>query len=322
MRSASDISSAAIKNNRKLKVFLFFLILTAVIWLLVELSKTYTSTIAIRVSFTNVPSNKMLQEDPVSELNATVRGPGFNLLKLKIKKPKVELDLNNLVISGNSHYLLTNRLISNLSAQIVGETNILNIEKDTLFFDFGTKIFKRVPVMADLNVQFNLGHNLTNGLKITPDSVLISGPEKFVDSIVEIRTNYLEINEVSQHIDTELPLNIGNIGDFVTLSDEKVKIYGEVDKFTEGSFSLPVVIINEPEGVKINPFPKEIEIIYQAGLSNFSKITKNSFTIVYDFKQYESDSLIKYLTPMIQQKSEFVSSFKINPGEIEFLIQK
>jgi len=322
MRTASNTSASALKNNRKLKVFLFFLLLTTIIWVLVELSKTYSTSVLLKVSYINSPPNKLLQEEPSAEIRASVRAPGFNLLKLKIKKAKVKIDLRNLVVAGNSHYVLTNRLASGLSAQIAGENEILSIERDTLFFNFGNKLFKKVPVVANVDIHFNLGYNLTNPLQIHPDSVLISGPEKYVDSIKELRTMYLDLNEISQHIDTELKLNTEGIEGFIDLSEDSVRVFGEVDKFTEGSFSVPVVIINEPVGIKVNPFPKEIDIVYQAGLSNFGKISKSSFTIVYDFNQYAADTLIKSLTPIIQQKSEFVSSLKIQPGEIEFLIQK
>ena len=106
------------------------------------------------------------------------------------------------------------------------------------------------------------------------------------------------------------------------MENSSVTIIGEVDKFTEGRFTFPVTIINKPEGVKISPFPKEIEVIYQAGLSNFSKIKKSNITVVFDYMQYENDSLVRYLSPVVEQKSDLISSLKINPSKIEFLIQK
>ena len=47
-----------------------------------------------------------------------------------------------------------------------------------------------------------------------------------------------------------------------------------------------------------------------------------SFLIVYDYNEYKNDTTIQYLTPQIKHKSEFISSIKINPSQIEFLIQK
>ena len=110
--------------------------------------------------------------------------------------------------------------------------------------------------------------------------------------------------------------------DLVKLSTDEIQIMGEVDKFTEGKISIPVVIINDPEGVKINPFPKEIQVIYQVALSNFNKINEDSFSVVYDYNQYKNDTLTRYLTPVITQKSDLIYSVKLIPSQIEFLIQK
>ncbi len=132
----------------------------------------------------------------------------------------------------------------------------------------------------------------------------------------------LELNDVHKNIYKELDLKLPPKNSNVILNTTKVIVKANVDKFTEGSFNIPVTIINKPEGIKINTFPNTIEVIYQAGLSNYNKITKNSFLIVYDYKQYEKDTLTRFLTPIIKQKSEFISSLKINPSQIEFLIQK
>ena len=35
--------------------------------------------------------------------------------------------------------------------------------------------------------------------------------------------------------------------------------------------------------------------------------------------QYENDTLIQFLTPIIKQKSDYISSMQINPDQIEFL---
>jgi hypothetical protein len=101
-----------------------------------------------------------------------------------------------------------------------------------------------------------------------------------------------------------------------------VTITGEVDKFTEGRFLVPVNVINIPKDIKITPFPKEIEVVFQAGLSNFNKISKSSFSVVFDYMQYKNDTLVQYLSPVVEQKSDLISTLKINPSQIEFLIQK
>ena len=130
------------------------------------------------------------------------------------------------------------------------------------------------------------------------------------------------MNDVYENINNELLLKIPKKNKNITYSSQNVKIIGKVDKFTEGKFTIPVSIINEPNGIKVNPFPKEIEVIYQASITHFNKVNNNSFLIVFDYKQYEKDTTTQFLIPIVKQRSEYISSLKINPNQIEFLIQK
>ena len=322
MKAAIKTSGLKLLNNRKIKVFVFFTILTTIIWLLIELSKTFTSTAFFKAEYKNLPKDKLLQVSPVSQVEVTIKAPGFNLLKYKLKAHKINFNLNNLSKKGSSYYILPNSQLSNINAQIIGETEILNIVKDTIFIEVGKNISKKVPIQTRADVKFKIGYNFIEKLKVEPDSVMVSGPKKYIDSIKEVSTIPFKISDVYENIEKEVELVIPENLKNIELSHQKVKLIGEVDKFTEGRIKIPVSIINEPEKVTVNPFPKEIEIIYQAGISNFNKINENSFTIVFDYKQYEGDTTTQFLTPIIKQKSEFVSTIKLIPNRIEFLLQK
>jgi YbbR domain-containing protein len=322
MKTVVKTSGISLRNNRKIKVFVFFLILTSIIWLLIELSKTYTSSAIFKVEYKNLPSDKLLQIKPVSKIDVAIKAPGFNLLKYKVKQQKLSFDLSNLAKNKNSYFLLPNTQLSSLNTQLTGETELLRVLKDTIFIEVGKNITKKIPVNPKIEIQFKLGYNFIKKLKVSPDSILISGPEKFIDSIKEISTDILKMNEVYESIDEELSLVLPKKAKNVTLSINKIKIKGEVDKFTEGRFVVPVTFINQPPELKVNPFPKDIEVTYQVGLSNFGKINENSFLIVFDYNQYKNDTTTQFLTPIIKQKSEYISSLKINPSQIEFLIQK
>jgi len=322
MKTVLKDSSLSTNNKRKFKVFLFILVLTSIIWLLIELSKTYTSSVLFKGVYKNVPTGKLLQSKPSSEINIALKAPGFSLLKYKVKTRKIDLDLRNLSKKGSNYYLLPNQQISYLNSQLSGENEIVSVLSDTIFIELGNNKSKKVPVNPSLDIKFKLGYNLVKSMKVIPDSVLVTGPEKYVDSIKELTTAVLKMQDVYNNIDTNLDLTLPAKRTNVIVAIKRVNIKGEVEKFTEGKFKLPIIVVNEPDGVKINTFPKEIEVIYQAGLSNFNKITANSFLVVCDYEQYKKDTLIKYLTPVIKRKSEFISSIKINPDQIEFLIQK
>lgn len=323
MKTGDLVESLSLKNNRKFKIFLFFLILTSIIWLLIELSKSYVSTVNFNVEYTNIPADKLLQSSPNSKLDFVIKAPGFSLLRYNIKSPSVQLNLETVLKQKGKFFLLPNNQISNLNKQLPSDVEVVNVVKDTLFIELGINISKKIPVVSNVDVKFKLGYNYLEKLRVTPDSVVIIGPEKYLDTISKINTVSLKLAEVYETIDQDIELLIPNNNKHITISNEKVRIFGEVDKFTEGILNIPVTIINEPEnGDKLNPFPKEIKIIYTVSLSNFNKVNANSVSVIFDYMEYKNDSLIQYLSPVIQQKSEYIHSLKIVPSKVEFLIQK
>lgn len=321
MKTAKKISNFDLRKNKKFKVFLFFLVLTSIIWMLIALSKNYTSTAIFNVEYENLPIDKLLQNKPISEVELSISATGFTLLKYKIRAHKISFNLNSLVNNKKASYILPNSQLSYLNKQISGETKVVDILIDTIFFDLGKNISKKIVVRPNIDVKFKLGYNYIEPLKISPDSIVVTGPERQVNAISEISTTPLKLTDVYETIDTNLKLVVPVENSDLNLSSNSVSVFGSVDKFTEGSFKLPVRFINEPDNTSINPFPKEIEVIYRVGLSNFNKINKNSVSVVFDYNQYKNDTLIQYLSPVIQQKSEFIHSLKIQPSKIEFLIQ-
>lgn len=322
MRTTAASNIKSIKSNRKIRIFLFFLVLSSIIWMLIELSKSYVTTVVFDAEYTDLPSGTLIQKKPISELKVTIKGQGFTLIKYKVKRRKILLNLKNISKTKAVSYILPNKQIPFLNSQFSNGIEIISIIKDTIFIEIGPSISKKVPVKPNLEIQYKAGYNLVEKLKISPDTVIVSGSKKYIDSITEFTTNPLKLDNVYKNIEVELTLKPSFKIKQIKMSANKVKISGKVDKFTEGTFKIPVKIINVPEGVSITTFPKEIEAIYQCGLSNFSKITQNDILVVFDYKQYENDTLITYLSPIIEQKSDYVYALKINPAQLEFLIEK
>ncbi len=322
MKTTTATAIKSLKKNRKIKVFLFFLVLSSIIWMLMELSKSFIAPVVFNVEYANLPKDKMVQKKPISEVELLIKAPGFMLLKYKLKTYKIILNLKSISRDKNAYYILPNKQITDLNAQLSNEIEIISVLRDTIFVEIGNSISKKVPVIPNLDIQYKVGYNLVEKIKLKPDSIIISGSKKLIDSITGISTSPLKLTDVFKDISLEMLLKSPYKSGQIKMSDVKVKVNGKVDKFTEGTFKIPVTIINAPFGVTVTTFPKEIEVIYQAGLSNFSKITQNDVSVVFDYKQYENDTLISYLTPIIVQQSDFIYALKINPPQLEFLIEK
>lgn len=321
METNTKSLGVSLRKNRKFQVFLLCLIVTSIIWLLIELSKVYSSNATFKAVYSNIPEQALLENELLPEVEVTFKATGFNIINYRLSPHKVTFNLNNMKISKRSSYILTNNELSRINTQFKGRAELTSISPDTIVVSLGRRKIKRVPLKSNISINFKQGYNFIQPLELDPDSVLISGHENQIDKITQVETEKLVLSDVYEDIIGNLKLKLPDAATNVEVSRNTIEYFGEVDRFTEGSLKIPVVIINEPKGVKLTPYPKEIELTYQAGLTNFSRINADSFSIVFDYNQYKNDTLVQFLTPVIEKQSDLVSSFRLSPRRIEFLIE-
>ena len=309
-----------LKSNKKLRVFLLFLILSILFWTLIKLSKEYISEVVFDVVYTDIPKNKLLQNTPESQVSLTLKTSGFKLLRYGFNKKTLEYTLTEIEKRGGSQfYSETSSNTNFLQAQLSAETVVLNVEPDTLYFDLGVRKSKKVTVISAVDFEFKTGYNFVHPFEMSPNEVTLSGPEKVIDTINEVRTENFKFSELSASFQQSVKLVIPN--DAVELSESEITISGEVDKITDGSFTIPFEVINLPRNYLISTYPKEVKVIYQVALKDYNKIPENSFRVQCDYKHTEDNNL-DYLIPRIVEKPEIIFDVKVVPNKIEFLIKK
>jgi YbbR domain-containing protein len=221
--------------------------------------------------------------------------------------------------SGSEYYSETSSNINFLQAQLSAETVVLNAEPDTLFFDLGVRKSKEVEVVSKVNYEFKNGFNFIQPVELDPRTVRISGPEKVIDTINKVYTEDITLQDLSASFSQKIRVRPPN--DAVELSEPEVSVIGEVDKITDGSFTIPFEVINLPRNYLISTYPKEVKVVFQVALKDFNKIPENSFRVQCDYKQSEENNL-DYLIPEVVEKPEIIFDVKVIPNKIEFLIKK
>jgi hypothetical protein len=310
-----------LKANLKLKVFLVFLCLSFVFWMLTKLSKVYKSDIEFSVNYHNLPAKRVIQNDPVKQITSSVKASGFSLLNYKINPKTLEVDIHNLAYkTGSMFYYLPNANLTQLSAQLDVDSSIERVLQDTIFFNLGLNKTKKIPVKFNSDIKYKLGYNLVGNVSVEPDSIEITGPEAILDTINNIRTDKVELLNISSGFSEVVKLNL--IGaEKITYATDQVSVSGNVDKFTEGSFIVSFNIINAPLEYRLTTFPREVKILYQVGLSDYNKVVKENFVIECDYS-VSVDNNLTYLIPELKEGSTLITSVRIIPNKIEFLIEK
>ncbi len=307
-------------NNRRLKVFLLFLLMALLFWMLIKLSKNYISDVEFNLVYTDIPQKKLLQNVPDQKIVLTVKTVGFKLLNYGLKTRTLNFSLNDIERKkGSEFYSLTKSKINFLQAQLSAETTVLKIKPDTVFFDLGVKKSKKVKVIPHVNLQFKPGFNLTKEKTFTPTNITISGPNKAIDTINEVHTEILDLDDVSEPFEKEIKIIVPSKS--VSLSTDKITIKGKVEKITQGTFNLSYRIINLPKEYLISTYPKEVKVVFQVALNDYNKVSENSFKIQCDYK-HTVDNNLEHLVPKIIEKPDILFDVKVVPTKIEYLIKK
>ncbi len=309
------------KNQNKIpKAFSVALLFAVLFWLLIKMSKEYKAIIAFPVAYINIPQNKLIQKEPVKQIQIQIKASGFRLFIMRVMKTKIQLDARRLQRKSASDYyfLLQNQKID-IQNQITSKYVVDQIIQDTVHLNLGTLTSKKVPVSGNFELSYKLGYHLIEAIKITPDSILVSGPDKQIDTLQRMYLERFVKENISETIMTRL--KIKGATNAIKFTVKEADVYGEVDRFTEGELIVPFEIINMPDSVSVNTFPATLKVVFQVGLNNFNKVNSSSFKIVCDYQQSTTNNL-NYLIPRVIFKPDFVTSVKLSPAKVEFLIQR
>lgn len=294
--------------KRKTMVFSFFLAISVIIWLLNALSKNYTTEIEYPITYSRFPENKILVSDVPDHLELKVNAHGYALLSYKVTNrpiplsfPVTSFTMNSLNGDTSSLYLLTRYARERVARQLPGELQLLEISPDSLIFRFANEVSRKIPVRPVIN--FKPGRNFTvkNGVMITPDSVQVTGPDIYVDTLQAIPTKTLELGNLEKSYKGVLPLK-----GFprITYGTEKVECNIELEKMTEVQVMVPVQISGLPDSLRMQTFPQEVKVTGRIGLSKYDRVVPEAFWAEVNYQE------------TLENKSRLQVQFKTMPDAL------
>ena len=308
--------------NKMYSSFILFFLLSVVFWFMTKLSKEYEGTIKYPVVYNNLPDNKLLQENPLDFIEVYVKASGFKLISTKVSPNKLKIDASNIYYKSlTDYYLLVFQQKLAIQKQMTAGVEIDHFIKDSIAFNLGLLKAKTIPVNLKSDLTFADGYELKEAINISPDSILIKGPESILDTISFVSTALFQKKQLNSSIKEIISIEKFSKESNIRTQQEKIEISAVVEEFTEGEIEVPVTIINPPKNNSINTFPKLVKITYKVALSNFNKITSSAFLIECDYNISKVNNL-PYLIPKLVESSSLVRNIRITPLKIDFIINK
>jgi len=306
------------KNSKKTKTMFLFLLLSSVFWLFTALSENYTYFTRYTINYTNLPDNLILQKPPKSEVLTQIETTGFRILSHKFYKKEIEIDVSKFVQREKyEYYYLPNTQLLQLQKQL--KDHLIRFEVDSLFLDLGVLKTKRVPVKINLSLNYKPGYRLKNDLLSKPDSILVKGPEKFLDSISFVATELA----IMENVNTSFSKNINlekSSKSVVSYNVDVVRVNGEIAKYTEEQISIPIKIQNVPQNMQMTVFPNHLNVKYEVSFEDYKKINTSSFVISCNYPTDTINNSKLKLT--LVKKPKFIIDYSIQPTHVSYLIER
>ncbi len=315
----------SVKISPNLLIFLFFLLLSALLWFINALNKEYTTEIIIPVEFINSPENNLLAEDGAKQIKVKITALGYRVINYKTRfivpilinlkqypPKKIEDNLSR------RFFIKTQMLKDEISALIGRDLEIKSIGPDSLIFSMDQVITKKLPVRKNFELICKKQFILKNEVRLIPDSIIVKGVKSMLDTVNSVYTIYDKYTGLDDLYTFDIDLLKIKGTEF---SVKSVTCIADVEEYSEITYELPIEVINLPVEQQIKIFPTNAKISFNVGFSRYQSIFSKQFSLVVDYKE-AANSKISMLKVNLARSPDNISSVRIYPKSVDYIIEK
>ena len=306
-------------NQRKVQIFLLFLLVAFLLRLVSKLSEDYTKQSNFWISYTNQPDSIFIKSTTRDQIPVRLQASGFSFLSYTWRPKVVQIDLAGLNYRNKSYYVPKSEFQRQIENQLTGSMRLLDIGLDTLKIDYVAVREKQVPVVLSSNYRVAQNHLIEGALDITPSEVTIKGPTHEIDTINRIATVAVERPEVEADFGYRESLKLDERLEYTVLQPSSVTVSGTVYRFSEKMLEIPVTVLNVPPGAEIKTFPETVKVLCRAKLERLRALSEADFSATADYEQLTSDQLLRVT---LQVQPEDVPSVQLLDAQLEFILRR
>lgn len=306
-----------IKVKRKSLTFLVFLAISSVLWLLIKLSKDYTSQTTFTIQFTDVPYDKCIST-PTQNVKLAFEADGFQTLAhnlIREEKRKVSISLNevpyhhegDITYSFSSHYV-AERIADWFKIDVTDIT----MNDATIYFNLEDLKSKVVPVVLKEDLQVQRQFSRYGMPIITPASVTIYGTAETLSDIHSIGTEILRKQNLTQSFKESVALNL--LDGKISCNVQSVEVSIDIEKVTEMDIEIPV---KGPDSLDIRFIPDNIKVKCLVAIKDYASSTPDIFSATIN--PYDIGGK-NHLLPVTLTAPSNIQVLHAAPESVEYII--
>lgn len=306
------------KPGKGFQVFFVCLLVSYFIWFTRSLTKEHTDSIQFALKITGLDENLSMVSDVPEYLQVRVKSEGFDLLggKFFSDDEEIVLDISENTSSGIVTYSAINVL--RMVRESLGEDlEVIDVHPESIQFELSRTTSRKIKIEPIVSISLAENTFIEKAIYTIPDSVIITGPEKVLDSINFVYSKNIQINDVlgkdSIEVDLDVPRKVKS-------EFSSVLVHLPIDQYTEGKIKLAVQSSNLEEGSSIRLFPDSVTLTYQVGLNSFEAAKNADYILAVDVPENQSASRTRKLKVNLIEYPAYIRNIRIEPSRLEYII--
>lgn len=308
-------------NQKKVKVFSLFLACSFFAWFLSNLSETYESRADLTLNYRNLPDSLLLGKNSEDIIEAKLRTSGFQFLFYNFVKKRIDVDVSQVEFENGRYFLTDDVLKKQIDAQLSQNISLLDVDRSQLVVDLYQVASKEIPIKVNLDLQFQQNHIMDGRPQVTPDHVVVKGPESEIDTLEEIQTEAVQLTNLSTDFSKDVSLVFPKGLDNSIFSVGRVNVSGKVVRFSEKVFETPITVVNPPEGYQVKTFPDAVTVLCKATVERLKGISSADFEVEADYAQLNGTNKNTLLLT-ITKKPENVYDVRLSEKTVNFVLEQ
>ncbi len=308
-------------RSKKLNTYILFFTISLAFWFLTMLSKTHETTFRIPLKYINHPEDLMEVTKPESFVNVRVKASGISIFTFHMFNYKSLILNYNIantqpIDNGKNIFWIMNSKRKEIVDVLGTSIEIMNVNPSRVVVPFVNKNKKEVPVLLNLDISLKQAFWLSDDVKLVPNSVVLYGSQYLLDSVNNVETNILMLNEVDKDQTHEVDIVIPN---GLRCKSKSVLVEINIEPFIEEVLINQVEIRNLSKGYSMKLFPRDVSVTIRLPKNKYHLLETNFIKLYVDASEITEQHTIQIRHDNMPSG---VKIQRIYPNQLEFLLIK
>ena len=323
LRTLKTLPTTLWRARKQVLLYLLFVALSTLLWFLNKLNHEYTIEVARTILLDNTPFGLRVVDAQNNQITYRIKGHGYALMSYRgwAYTSPIHINYRDSLRRFSSFHLngatLSRQdLTTILSRHLPSDLQLIDIISDSLSFQFGWQLEKRLPIHANINYSLADQCMLVKPIELSEDSVNVIGTKDLLESLTAIETVNTELGTLTTSRTTTIPLAIP-IG--LSTSRNTVDLTLSVEQYTEKTLHVPIAVHNDTDSLHLKLIPAAVDVVCNIPLSYYDSLSTHTLHF-----WVQPDTLHQFPRLQIQLDAPpyYVHNLRFHPMYVDYYVSK